>query len=642
MSTLERRVSFNNQILYSDDASEFTVSTDDELSLSSSDDDSLVAEANKDRKDNNSFMKAKVEFPAGSAIKVPTNDAAGKVAKTQEDDDVNAKPDNDVTQEETDDYAILSNDAPKEKRPESARKQEVKSLGSTEMEDAPSWQYTVKDEPPLIFRTQGVVHRPNEFLGGCPEYPAQTIKLRKSWVSNNSFNDNDEEYNEFEEWKKTRLSSKHGIFHSSKKLDALGESTSSFATCTEMEDESEKVEFMGEHNKKTDAGIEGTPPLATQVADLPPKVPALLIKPVLQNAATLFHDISKDCRDFKTASTNPVVENKKAVIKCDNELEVQKKEILKLQNHIDTLQKQFDVVEVCTVSQLADLEEETTRLMREAKAKATAVARQKRAQLEKKNLKEQAMKSEDCIDHYRSSNQRMRLEAKEMEGAIAKLRKSNLALVEKKELRLGYADQFKSFQKIEVTLVEQMIMTLNKDMPKYESLVRIMEEEVLEREKFCHIEARCKDLYLHCTQSLLELMDELCCDNSLMERLVGLAEGLYDEREVVSLDRDNGDDDRPAGTYRMRHNSDRSGMKTKNVTQPKASKTVRRHSSIRRIAEKKKPSSSPARKSPSVHSNRSPRSVVKIGSHDDDSSTCSISSIQSGLNSMEGYTVKHY
>ena len=626
MPTLARRVSFSNRVFYSDDASESTVSTDDDLSLLSSDVGSLGGDSP------NAFNDAIV------VDKVETKDTEESVATVEADDEELKE----APKTETEEDLVLHGD----------EKEEESSTSTT------SWRSLVKDEPPLIFRDNGVVRRPNEYLGGCSEeVPAQKIKLRKSWLLNGT---ETEEHNEFEEWKKSRVATKPVEQTLAKKSDSLGESGNNLAishslSASKSNDDMEDIVQKGSDDKMIDveAAIMATEEVATPNPSNTGS-PADKGKSALTNKGKSADDMKKSAPKSeplaKSAASKSKVARNKVSAKRDKEMEAHEKEVLKMKEHIAKLQRKLDVVEVRTISELADLEEETTKRMREFREKANIIARKKRAQEERNDLKQQAMKSQDLIEHLRRSNQKLRSQGTKLQGVVAKLKKSNQSLEEKNAFHRDYAIEFLNFQKIEVGLAEQMNLALKKDMPKYESLVRGMEEGTIEREKCGHIERRSKEMYEDCTQSLLVMMDEYCSDIGLVEKLVSLAEGSDAESETPAIGES--EDDSPAAYTERRRLNTRPYSKTGSmVARPSPSKLLRRSSSGgyhgqrggngRESAEMDY--SSP-RKPSSFRGNRSPRSVVtnSKGSSDDDSSTCSITSVQSDTVSLGGYILDNY
>lgn len=592
MPALVRRVSFSNRVFYSDDASVTTVSTDDDLSLNSSDDESAG--------DNN--PKA--------------TDTVAMVDKVKE---CAAK-------------AKLTHDAIREETP-TKTPNESTILSDTEKEDELSmaklsWQSLVKEEPALVFRDNGVVHRPDEYLGGFSEdIPTQKVKFRKSWL----LNDNEsEEYNEFEEWKKSRAPNK----------DEGDDGKEEIILEESLKDEASGREAVAKNQKEEDT---------VMIPADKTKAPELIEDHGVSDKKGSVTKYEQDSNSILAAYNAP---NKKGTAKWDKEMYAHEKEVLEIKDNIARLQRKLDVAEVRNISNLADLEEETAKRMREHREKANIRARKKRAKEEKNDLKQQAMKSQDLIEHLRRSNQKMRSEGIKTQSAITELRKSNQALEEQNSFHRDYASQFQNFQKIEVKLAEQMNLSLKKDMPKYASLVRGMEEAVNDREKRCFVENRSKEIYEDCMQSLLDVVTEHCHDDGLVEKIASLTK-VSDVEIPVAIDGGDGARSPSAKFAKRRSSNSRSTSHTigsgGTLRPTRPSKSIHRswssgfQNGIRRGSESGY--SSPRKKSLSTRGNRSPTSVVsgnKNGSSDDDSSTCSITSVQSDTISLGGYIVDNY
>ena len=582
MSALVRRVSFSNRVFYSDDASESTVSTDDYLSLNSSDGGSAGDTNNLKAID---IVAAVEEVEAGAAKAQLEHDA--------------------VTKEGTADESVA---------------EKTDELYSSKL----SWRSLVKEEPALVFRDNGVVHRPDEYLGGFSENaPTQKVKLRRSWLLNDT---ESEEYNEFEEWKKSRVPTKHEDDGGKEEIDPK----------KSLNNEANDRVTMSKHQKDEN----------------PVMIPVDKIKP---QDHVEDHEVSGKNESIATSmqdSNSMLVASNAVATKQDKEMHAHEKEVLEIKDQIARLQRKLDVVEVRKISNLADIDEETTKKMRQFRDKANIIARQNRAKEEKNDLKQQAMKSQDLIEHLRRSNQKMRVEGIKTQSAITKLRKSNQALEEQNSFHCGYASQFQNFQKIEVKLAEQMNFSLKKDLPKYASLVLGMEEAIDDREKRGFVESRSKEVYEDCMQSLLDMMEEHCHDDGLLEKIAALAEGSDTEMAAANNDKDGARSTSANVAKRRSSNTRSSSSKIGSggaLQQPRPSKSIRRSSSsdfqhrIRRGSESGY--SSPRKKSLFAHGHRSPTSVLpgnKSGSSDDDSSTCSATSVQSDTISLGGYIVDNY
>lgn len=652
---IARRVSFSDRISYSDDASTSTGSTDDDLiSLSSEEDESF------DDDDVNESVKENVN----EEHKQPgTKETSGGEEEGKED--------------------ARRSDASEGKGPDDLS-------AETEVLSSPvSWKSLVDDAPPLVFRDPGILERPKEYLGGYgPEVyasPPHLVKYRKSWVENEA---EATEHNEFEEWKKSRAkqTKKSKVARSMK--DTPKDCGSNFAAfrsfsmCSkndedtiEKEEEHENMDKSIELGKpKEEAFIpqtenENHANLSEIVDTQEPKECILESSKVhakqtsaLKKKKEKKHESEVKDKKKGSASASFVKPRKP---KKDAEMEAYEKDILMLKEEVSKLQRKFDVIEVRHVSQLADLEEETTKRMREYREWADDLTRKQRAKEEKQALKQKAMKSQDVIEQLRRSNQKLRAEGIKMKDAVAKLKESNQLLEEKNSFQRNYAVQFQNCLETEVCLEEAMNQALMKDMPKYETLVRGMEDGVIDREKCGDVERHAKELYEGCINTLIEELEDKCSDLGLVDKIVNMADDRDEDKPShgpeESLSSIKGDDQVDVADWKVkpkRSSSIRaSRSSTVSDTYGKGNhvKSFRRSSSSggraslgggRRgnswLADSKR---STPRKSSSFRGTRSPRSVAtssKNAPDDDDSSTCSITSVNSDTISITGYSFRGY
>ncbi|CAB9498546.1 expressed unknown protein [Seminavis robusta] len=729
--TLVRRVSFSNRVSYSDDASTTTVTTDDELyqddgSFTDSEDDksfcdhdSVESETEAVTDEEDDLEDDLVEDDKTEDYKGEDNDLGEETESEDQEEEENEEDDDDTMMEET--VEVTSDDKANEST-------ESGTKVSSEL-----WDKVDDDEPPLVIRDGFFLpQRPSDFLGGYGGENATSsghkVKLRKSWVADAK--DAEEEhanpipvtYSQFEEWKKSRVTNTPTF----RKKKENAEAKANAALSTEEDQKATSKPKKESKSSSNVAAVANKAPRDSEVADkreptakgASPKSTEPSTK--AGNSDTVGNKerpkgiisetggsemsssdaaVSKCAAGEQTKSTGkspkpalktgrsarssskegtkpaPVV---KKPPKKDPESEAHEKEIAQLKDHVTKLQRKYDVIEVRTISQLADLEEETTKRMREYRSKADDLARKKRAKEEKRGLKEKAMKSQDLIEHLRRSNQKLRREGIKMKKEVEELKEMNQQLEEQNSIYGDYAGQCRSFEEVEVKLAEELNHALNKEMPKYEKLLRGMEEGVSDRAKSGQSERKAKEMYQDCMQSILEMLENDCTDDSLIDKVADIIEeessdedtrmdaSSQDEQSIAEPEPENvkparrkssiksasptktkpaapsspkKSSKRPSGILKNKTNSE-----DENAAPGPTKTTVRRSSSTgvklagRRGSSEKTKARPRRSSSSSFRSTRAPRkTAAKVVSDNDDSSICSGTSFQSETYSLSEY-----
>jgi len=587
--TVERRVSFSNRIDYSDEVSTSSVSTDDDLS-------GAFVSDNESLGDDNNEQTLSNEPGDDDFVKESVDVERQKVAKLEE-----GKPDEN-----------------KESAAEIATE---------------SW-CPLDDEPPLVFRDAGVLERPSEYLGGygpeaCGAVPHR-VKLRKSWLQSDDAQAN--EYNEFEEWVKSHKSIKDVLTEP----DETNLESKEIVNEKEWNMEIEKVQPKKDQEPKLPGkdGQDTAPPEADTL-----RKPA--IKEKNETASSVKVKKSVQTTNVKKLPASSKHSKTKIPSKMFTKRDEETKAHVEMKERIAKLQRKWETVEVRTISQLADIEEETTKRMREFRERASEIARKQKAKTEKLALKEQAMNSKDLIEQLRRSNQRLRSEGIKLRSAVAKLNEGNRLLEEKSTFHHGYALEFQKLQKTEIRLTEDMNRALEKDLPKYVALVRGMKESVEDRESSGHAERRAKEHYEDCMQSMVAMLEEYCSDSGLVEKVVTMVIESEQEPEVGFDLMEYAKNDLPrrssvSGSSKNTLSPDSSNRR------PSVSKSIRRCRSdgggrnSLGVGGSRGGAWLVGDEKTSTKSSRSSMSGIRKVSQDEDSSTCSITSITSDNLSMAG------
>ena len=694
--TLVRRVSFSDRLHYSDDASSTTVTTDDDLyeddgSLKSgSDGESALYESQvcttQDSIDEDTEQETIANVMNGAAA-IEEHTEEIKDATSDDADVVNMQADEETT-----------------------------TVASGISTTSPNSLY---EDPPLVIRDVGVYERPSEYLGGYePEGCASSghrVKLRKSWFRD-AKDANEPPHDQFEAWKKSRVvreplfkkkqHKEEDIVTKNERVmipeikDDVGSterSLSSKGCSSEISEGGKILKFKTIENETHGENIPVLKPTPSKMVHKVQKT---------EDTATKCKTDAISCdsaanEDFKLVQTPKAAFSTKAkvatsttlsdvqsyTLSCatkqpnlkDPETSTFEMEIQELRYRIAKLQRSLDVTEVRTISQLADLEEETTKRMQEYRSKANDIARKSRATEERKLLKEKAMKSQDLIDLLRRSNQTLRVEGIKMKKAIEDLKKTNERLQEKNSVHMDYVAQFRDHQNMEVLLAQEMNQVLNKSAPKYEKLIRGMEECIKSRAKSVQCERKAKELYVECVQSIFAIVEENSTDNSLLERVQNIVLTKSDDDTKMDRTKSNYKVKKRASTIRNDQNdskcdkttaTSRTGNKrlsgksrSLDDEDPIFTKVTSRGCSnsdgIKPIADTEncgsvwkktqlqphlQACSTPRRSSSSsFRSIRSPKKpVCKLASDDDDASTCSNTSAQSETYSLSSSVAGYF
>lgn len=522
---------------------------------------------------------------------------------------------------------------------------------------------SILDEPPLVFRDAGIWHRPDEYLGGYQPQdevsrPKNRFKLRKSWLE--EYDEEKKSFQEFGAWKQSRL--------------AASKDNAKVRKWNTNKDK----ELEQKDKKEVDEVLESKPMPADQGKEML-KESEIVINSASPSTQPVQETIEKKIPNSTTSYNNTEPKTEKTTHrmipppKKDKEMEDLEKEILELKEKIPKLQRHLDTIKVREISDLADLEEETTKTMREYREKAHHIGRKLRAKEEKKALKEKSMKSEDLISHLRQSNQKIRAGAVKMKAAIAKLRSQNQQLNEKKLVHGDFAVQFENMHEIEIDLAEEMQRRLLLDAPKYESLILEMENAVTNRDSLGEIEHKKKCLYLNCTDAIMDMLEENCEDTNLMDTVFNLvadaggtsnqpgfvesSDSFSDSYSLTSPRKAKGVSREAKVRYSV--SSAKSSSRRKSTGTGLSSSNVTDMASMRRSInvddEGGRRSSSDVsfdrqqcnypRQSSSFRGTRTPKGTLgplkKMNSkdNDDDSSTCSCTSVNSGSFSMGSYEI---
>jgi len=174
---------------------------------------------------------------------------------------------------------------------------------------------------------------------------------------------------------------------------------------------------------------------------------------------------------------------------------------------------------------MGDIEEIAARKMRDYSAKAAHVDRKVRARAEKQTLRENAMKSQDLIEHIRSSNKSLREEGIKISKANQKLKEQNQLMEEANSFTVDYLMEFNGHHRAEIEIATGIQNQLNAEIPLYEELIRDMQKSVDHRDRAGLIESKVKSLYGTVMESMVELVEDYCSNPDLVYAVVDIVNG---------------------------------------------------------------------------------------------------------------------
>jgi len=201
------------------------------------------------------------------------------------------------------------------------------------------------------------------------------------------------------------------------------------------------------------------------------------------------------------------------------------KEVQGLKGQAVRLKRQLEVIPIEMRSQLADIEEIAARKMRDYSAKATHVDRKVRARAEKQTLKENAMKSQDLIEHLRNSNKSLREVGIKISKANQKLKDQNQLMEEANSFTIDYLTEFNGHHRAEIEIATGIQNQLNAEIPLYEELIRDMQASVDHRDRAGLVETKVKILYSTVMESMVEMVEDYCSNPDLVYTVAGIVNG---------------------------------------------------------------------------------------------------------------------